>query len=483
MNWIQSALALLRHDSNRDVRSLYSERLSAYSLYDAYYHNLVYFPTLLGGQREYLNNMLGSSAAADLAGIYNPISRVCDMYQHVFGGTFGTDIRIQSDNEALVPAIEQVWKWSNIDLAKQLLCRFAPLHGNVGIRIVADDAKDKRVFLKVEHPSVIEDVEYDNRGNLIAIQMQYDVLEGLGTNATLTRYKEEQNKEFFRLTNLTKGNIVEEYDNALGVVPYVLLAHTPTGDRWGYNAFYRALPIIDRINALLTHINVQIHRHVKAKWVIAASGSPPSEMDLGDMTVAYINTLGSSSQPTMQPIVAPLSLADAITEARLLIEQVEDELPELKATVGKFLSGQSGETIAQLRKPAEDRISLARTNYEDALTRAQQIAVSWGILFGLWDIGTGKGNVESAERAYKEGYEQHSFNNRELLPLTSSERNTNALALGDDVSTRERLRVRGYSDADIARIEEEKALEQENLQTGLGNALIAAQTNFNKGLQ
>ena len=57
---------------------------------------------------------------------------------------------------------------------------------------------------------------------------------------------------------------------------------------------------------------------------------------------------------------------------------------------------------------------LARTNYEDALVRAQSIAVSWGILMGLWDVGTGTG-AESAQCAYDEGYEAHRFNDRPIF--------------------------------------------------------------------
>jgi hypothetical protein len=205
-------------------------------------------------------------------------------------------------------------------------------------------------------------------------------------------------------------------------VPYVLLRHAHIGDTWGRNSFYTARSPIDRLNSLMSHVDVQIHRHVKAKWLIVAAGVAPQEIDLSDLTVAYVDSRNATSTPLVQPLVAPLDLSGAIAQATTQMDVIEDMLPELKATAGKFLSGQSGETIAELRKPAEDKIALARANYEDALVRAQQIAVSWGVLMGLWDVGTGMGDREAADRAFHEGYEDHRFNARPLLPTAGGQR-------------------------------------------------------------
>jgi hypothetical protein len=90
----------------------------------------------------------------------------------------------------------------------------------------------------------------------------------------------------------------------------------------------------------------------------------------------------------------------------------------MKATDGQFLSHQSGGTVAQLRLPAEQRILGARTNIEADFIKAQQIALSLGILHGLWDLGTGMGTRAAADRAYEQGLEDHRFNKRSALPLT-----------------------------------------------------------------
>jgi hypothetical protein len=279
---------------------------------------------------------------------------------------------------------------------------------------------------------VIRDAELDDRGNVIAIQLEYDLTTGLAEESQTIRIREELTKESFAtwridqgppvpfdLFAMSAGGPLARYPNTLGVVPYVLVRHTDTGEVWGANAWSAARSPIDRLNALLSHIDVQIHRHVKAKWLVAVAGAAPVEIDLSDLSVVYVDTRNQPGTPLMQPMVAPLDLSGAISQAQFQLGIIEDALPELKATGGKFLSNQSGETIAELRRPAEDKIALARANYEDALVRAQQIAVSWGVLLGLWDIGTGMGDRGAADRAFQGGYEDHRFNTRPLLSASA----------------------------------------------------------------
>lgn len=433
-NWLTAIGRMFRRERPQTDWA-WTDRQMMYLLWDAYYDNLIYETVAAGGQRENINANLGNAAAADLGGLYNPVASVVDLYLHCFDGAFGDEIRVQPDGQAqppLVDAVEQIWTWSNLTIEKQPLCRLAATHGCVGLRVVARNDADptrRRVYLKPEHPRIIRDVQLDDRGNVQAIQLEYDVTTGLAEQATTITIREELTPETIQtwrvsggvatpydLVNRRDGGPMAAYENALGVVPYVLLRHMHAGDTWGRNAFYRARSPIDRLNALLSHIDVQIHRHVKAKWFIAASGAPPTEIDLSDLTVAYVDTRNSTTPPVIEPLVAPLDLSGAISQAQLQLGIIEDMLPELKATGGKFLSNQSGETIAELRKPAEDKIALARANYEDALVRAQQIALSWGILMGLWDVGTGSGSRDAADAAYHEGFEDHRFNTRPLLP-------------------------------------------------------------------
>jgi hypothetical protein len=446
--------------------------LYAYYLWNSYYNSTVYFPAADGGQREYINSALGRPQATVLDSLYNPVYKAVSLYKHVL-----RDIEVVTDNDNLYVAISNIWEWSNFKLTKEVLCTLTALYGNCGIRIVAensDQEKDKKVYLKIEHPSNIRDLELDSRGNVKQILLEYTETEGIDEDAEEKTYREYMSQEEFIIWDVSSGNAVEieRYDNLLGFVPYVLVTHENTGNKWGLNCFYRNISLLNRINELASHINEQISKHIRATWIIAASGKPPQEIDLSGQKTIYVNTssniAGGNTDFSIEPMVAPLNLGDAILQLQGLVAQLEDNMPELKAVSGKYLSGQSGETVLQLRKPAEDLVAVARNNYEDALIRANKMAVSWGIALGLFNIGTGTGSVDAAQRAFAEDYENHSFNERDILPRTIEEKLAYASAVGDFVSDRERLRLCGYTDERIELIEQEKMLEQE----GYNNAVV-----------
>lgn len=467
-NWFTSWAKRFKQSATQQTGWAVADRLGSYQMYSAYYNATIYNTLAMGGQREQINAILGNAAAADLASLYNPVSRVVDLYQHVLGGEFGVDIlAIPGDNATQIDGpLRQIWDWSHFNTVKTNITHIAANYGDVGLRIVARndaDPRRRRVWIKPEHPSVILDYEQDERDNVTQVLLQYDITSGVGDDAKTETVRELQTKEQFTFWTVVNGQLDprEQYTNDLGVVPYVIVPHNSLGEKWGVNAYYRAAPLIDRINALQTHINVQIHRHVKAKLAVASSGAAPSTIDMSDLSIAWFNTLRDGPPPSFEWLVAPLNLADALAQSIQLQTQAEDELPELKATGGKFLAGQSGETIAQLRQPAEDKVSLARVNLEDGLIRAQKIGLSLGVLYDMWDLGTGMGTRDAADRAYQEGYEDHVFNNRPLMPMTVNEHMTllqGKQALG--YSRQRLLREQGMSDEDIAINEQELEMEQ-----------------------
>lgn len=430
--------ARLLAERQRSATWLWNERMANYARWDSYYENTIYDQTSAGGWRDELNQELGGAACADLDGLYNPVRTAVNLYLHVFGGAFGDEITIEPEGkatQALVDAIGLVWKASNMTIARQSLCRIAARSGLAGIRIVADPDR-RHVYLKIEHPRIIRDVQLDQRGNVTAIQLEYDITIGLAEAATVITIREEMTKAAFKtwrvdsptlggdspslvpydMTTMTDNGPRAVIINTLGVVPYVLCYHEQSqDDDWGLNCFSHATRAIDRLNAQISHVDIQIHRTVKSKWLVAAAGQPPQEFDMSDMTIVYIDTSGQPGTPEVQPMIAPLDLSGALAQSQHQLALIEDRLPELKATQGRFLAGQSGETIAELRKPAEEAILLARGNYEDSMIRAQQIAVSWGILLGFWNVGTGSGTREAADRAYRDGFEDHKFNKRPAM--------------------------------------------------------------------
>lgn len=431
-----STTPLLNHADTRRI---------LFKLWWAYYDNSVYKSIDEGGYRKLINDRLGSAKVGGLAGLYNPVERASDAYQYVFDGRFGDEIKIddkQDDgetpvNKKILDPIKKIWKWSNMTDEAEMLCRYTPVLGSCGIRVVMENSTDtaaKRVYLSVEHPNLIRDVEVDSRGNITQLILEYDKLEGSMRDGETVQewhsYVEYMSREVFWIQkddqwwNFQTEEFVDtqeeaEVKNLAGFVPYVIVRHRNVGSVFGVPCFYGQDEKIDHINALATHLAQQVHKHVTATWLLEAGGPKPDFITLGDMNIIYVQReLGQTSAAKMEALVANLNIEQAGGLLDRLQGELGNSMPELKATDGEFLSHQSGGTVAQLRTPAEQRILKGRAAIEDAVVKAQKMALSLGVIYNLWDLGTGKGSRAAADAAFSQGKLDHRFNKRPAFPLT-----------------------------------------------------------------
>lgn len=432
------------------------ERRQLFKINESYYNNNVYDRLNDGGALDLINEFLGELRSNEIKGIYNSVKRVVDVHAHsVFAGAYGQEIKIAettSDNRlvhpAVFPAMTKIANWSNFDQELERYVRYGALFGTVGIRIIAkvgkgfpdDDPKERRVYLEFEHPSTIINAIRDKRGNVKSIITEYVVNTGdlkldnrgesvkqrtvreLMTQKVVERVTENRTGGFSVIPFNVGGEEHKKLTNQLGVTPYVIVHHEPKSGLFGSWCFQGVERKLDVTNALSAHLDKQIVRHVKAAWVVAASGEPPENIKLSGQDIIWFRLDEGVSAPTIQPMVANLSLSDVQAKITNNLDEIADSLPELKATDGKYLSGQSGETVAQLRLPAEVRVLAARKRYEDGLIRASKIAMSWGILLGIFDFETGTGTREAADQAYGEGRLDHRYEVRDALPLTVLEK-------------------------------------------------------------
>lgn len=434
------------------------DRRKVYQLLEAYYFNIVYNREIWHGSLDYINRELGEAAAKDLSGLFNPIERGTELYaQNIFSGNFGDEIFLADTvgtknkprplNAEIVDPLERIWEWSNFNSGeKERYTRLGSMLGTVGIRIVAkvgknwpnDLPEERLVYLQFEHPSIIDDYSKNEQQDITEILTTHRVVEGdidiqePTTSRSVEIYKTLMTiKEFRTLkNNQPYDEVVDSVDgefatcpNILGVVPYVLAFHRKLESPWGAWWFLGSENPIDRLNSLIAHINRQIIRHVRVKWLVSSKGNPPREFNFSDTSVLFIKLMPeqSSNDTHIEALVSNLKLDDAIKQATTLMSELRDRMPELKATDGDFLSNTTGQTIAQLRTPAVDRLKVARANYESALIKAQKIALCYGILLGLWDVGTGKGSLKAVQDALQQKKLDHKFNERDYLTITKSE--------------------------------------------------------------
>lgn len=457
-------------NDNLDADISHQERLEAYNLLWSYYINNVYTRTFFGGHLDYINQQLGEQASNQLYGLINPIEQVIELYaQNTFSGFYGKDFYIESEvndgknkkavNSEILEPINNIMKWSNFNAHKDRFSRITALFGNCGIRVVVkvgadypnDDITERRVYLQFEHPALIEDYVTDGRDNVTQILTKHQVVEGdLSFSSseqrkshtyrilmTKERFKTERDDKQFDLTGLNKPNNQTEkeqeisgsfadYANIYGFTPYAISFARKHDSKWGAWVFLGSEQIIDRNNALSAHIEKQITRHVNVTWMVTTTGDAPQEYNFSGSRVLVIKRQASmegvNGDTKVEPLIATLDLSGAIEKLKFNVTQLADRLPELKAINGEFLSGQSGETIAQLRKPAEDKLLAFRGNAEATLIRAIQMALSAGIVLGIWNVGTGSGTREAMDKAYKTGLLDFEFNERPALTITKQEK-------------------------------------------------------------
>lgn len=426
-----------------------------------------------------------------IGGNYNPVRNIVDAYQNVFRGKWGREIKPADEvdgepiNPALPEALRSVWRWSNLDTQKQVMQEWAANLGTVGLRIVAKadpDPAQRRVSIQIDHPGTIVDFDEDDRGNVTAVLLRWNALFGdLGERRRDVKVEELITKDkFVRSINGRK----EETPNDLGVCPYVILRHRDDGHEFGRWAYAGSEQIIHQVNWLIGNQGDSIVEHIWPTWFATAGGNAPENFQFGRQKVSYVKTNPDTPPPSLAPLVAALDQQGTREFWLEIISTLMERQPELLISALKALSGQSGETIAKLLIPAEAKIEHAKANYEHALKRALQIGLSEGVRLGLWDLGTGRGTAEAAERAYSQGLEEFEFAPRRPLPETVYDRIQEVTANDAEsaskidlmgkaesvtsLSRKEVLRIGGYTDEQIRAIEDEKQAEDSSLEDGTG---------------
>jgi hypothetical protein len=466
-------------------------RADQFSFNRAMLDNTAYKRSADGGFRELILRETFNIECTDetlLAGYYAPVRSIVDAYQNVFRGTYGQEIRVDEKvddrdvNPLLADAtnspVRRIWRWSNLDTQKQTMQEWAANLGSVGLRIVGrndPDALNRRVSIQIEHPGAIVDFDEDDRGNITEIELRYTALAGeLGEKRHEVKVREVLSKtEFVKEIDGTNVLDANESTNELGVCPYVILRHRDDGHEFGRWAYHGSEDIIHGLNWLISNQSESIHKHIWPNWFAAGGGAAPTEFFLGRERVAYVKLEPDTPPPIFQPLVADLDQAGSTEFWNELMARLQERQPELIIGNIKALSGQSGETIAKLLKPAEAVIARARANYEHALIRAVQIGLSEGIRMSLWDLGTGGGSTEAADRAYRAGKEDFAFAERPALPQSAYDQEQQAkadsarpmakmaLARAADglVDQQEQLHLAGYTEKEIGEILQRKTTQ------------------------
>lgn len=461
---------------------------------------------LNNGLYEVLDKLLKAIADDDkkaaLRPLRNPAFRVVEFYAaKLWPGTLPNALPLEAKSDSILPAIQQVWQWSNWNIEKQTCARWFATFGDMFIKVATKGDPVNRVFMQNIEPEFVTDFDADERGYLTYIRMDIPRTRR-NAKGELEAYTHTEvwTKQDYRLWEHDKGPDEEleklgtptqaEPLASFGIdfVPVVWVPFRSIGDERGTGAFTLQLDKIDEINRQATRLHQILFRYNRALWALMANATdstgrplpapriggqatPTSAGNLGQLEVDDDTLLGLPGMSDIKSLVAQINYADALAILNAQIAELEQDLPELAYFRLRDAGELSGRAVRLLLGDAVDRLIEARGNGEAGLLRAQAMALTMGVKAGLFEgIGT-----------YEAGSFEHKFVERDPFPLSDHELAETTKTLTDaGVPVLAAARFAGFSEEQLADLEKELASEQERTATLARAYTTQAETNASR---
>lgn len=474
----------------------YDARRFRYDLYWAFYENTAYrnIHSWAVGYRQQ------QALYRYIRGIYNPAYRLGEFWKsHLWGGRLDPQagdgketpsaLPIITDNELLRPAISQVWRWSNWQIRKQIVCLYGAILGDVVMQVVDDVARGK-VYIQPLHPGLVKGIDLDSWGNVKG----YEIEEGRedpvnpGRVAQYKETAERDGKDVVYRTYLNgapyawNGDLAE-WSEPYGFIPMVVVQHNNVGLDFGWSEIHSGRSKFQEADDLASKLSDQIRKMVDAPWLFSgvdkprsaprATGAAPSS-DNPNPGREESNVIYAPQGAQAQPLVSQLDIGSAAQYIGSILAEIERDYPELQMDIWGAGKETSGRALRVARQRVTTKVEERRSIYDDCLTRAQMMAVSIGGFRGYDDFA-GFG-LES----YDAGALEHSIGDRPVFvvdPLDDIETEgafwvAAQSAIKSGVPLMVFLKRQGWSDEDIREIE--KSPEYEAKLAGLKMSTMMA---------
>jgi hypothetical protein len=388
----------------------FESRRLRYAIYWAMYENTVYRDGVHKWSKAYKTR---HGLYRYIRGIYNPTYRLGEFWKtHVWGGSIDEAIPIVTDIDGLQAAIDQVYRWSNWQIYKDVVSLHGSVLGDVGIMVV-DDAARGKVYLDVIHPGTVKQLETDDFGNVKAYVLQEQRLDPQrgSDEATYTEeafrdgdnvvYRTFLNGKPFDWSGDGRG---VEYTRPYGFIPLVMVQHNNVGQDWGWSELHPGRQKFSELDDLASNFHDYVRKSVNAPMLLAGIDQPRGPVNTTrtqatESTAADNHTPGREELPflygpvgaTVAPVLANLDIASTLQAIQQLLLNIEEDYPELKVSrrAQEVAQEKSGKAIREARKEAESKVKQRRQNYDDALIRANQMAVAIGGFNGYSEVFTG----------------------------------------------------------------------------------------------
>jgi len=432
--------------------------------------------------------------------IYNPAHRMGVFWQtHLMGGLLDPEagdgegvpsaLPIDTENQALRAALAQLWLWSNWQTNKDILTVQGTVFGDVGLEVV-DDRRRGKVYLEVVNPSIIKDVSLDPFGNVKSYEFEESRVHPGGKRQTVT-YTEtaervDRTDKVLYQTYLNgkpyawpgqedgQGNEQAEWEEPYGFIPLVMVQHNNVGLDWGWSEMHPGRGKFQEVDDLASKLSDQVRKMVDSPWLFAGVDKPsstPGATSRDSETYQATSSAGNRPQPGREelpalygppearatPLVAPLDIGATAGYIDALLHELERDYPELQMDIWTTGGDASGRALRVARQRAESKVRQRRTAYDDAVVRAQQMAVAIG---GMRKI---EGFAGFGLESYASGDLEHSIAKRPVFaqdPLDDIEVDAAFWSAANEavkagVPLVVYLRRQGWDDDEIAEVEQE----------------------------
>lgn len=406
----------------------FEARRMRYEMYWAFYESTVYRNIHAWSHRMKTDYALYRWIRA----VYNPTYRLGEFWKtHVWGGFLdplagdgkfhpsSIPIRIPIENEkndeALRAGISAVWLSSNFAVKKDLWSLYGSILGDLPV-LVVDDPSKKDIYLEAIHPGTLQEIDLDAKGNVRG----YTIVERRPDPESESRwatYMEEATREGDNVVYKTfrdgapyawNENHGEEWKIPYGFVPMVLIKHNEVGLQFGWSEIHAGRLKFMELDDLASKLHDHVRKNVDPAWLF--SGVSKSK-DTNTQERPRSDVSNDQPEPEREQIPAiyatnpqakasPLVVTDLDIEAvsgvlENMFEELEKDYPELTWDEQAAVATNSSRAIRVARQKVENKVIGRRANYDNALVRVMQMAVSIG---GMRNYDEYKGfNLDSFE--------------------------------------------------------------------------------------
>lgn len=351
----------------------------------------------------------------NMRGCYNPCQRLGNFWgTHIWVGKLDPEkqngrvadsaIPILTKNEAIRPALARLWRDSNWESNKDIAARTGAVMGDVPIR-VEDDVRAGKVRILPVNPATLAWVRHDYQGNVDAYVIcerrwdpRFDPRAQNPGMQKMVDYEEhvvrDGNTVYFE--TFLDGELYPwngqdgAYEVEYGFVPLVLVPHARAlpDSCWGWSEFQGIIGKAVEVDRVASELHSQIRKGSDPRFFVAGTQPPPGNRT----TVPTGNASRGDPEPrerelpmvyggmgsTCVPMVYPLDIQFTSMEIQNQLQNIEKDYPELRYDSARASGDASAKALREVRKACEAKVHGRRVGYDNALVRAQMMALAIG---------------------------------------------------------------------------------------------------------